>query len=447
MSNLLFVLYIVAILLYNLMGIEYLFYLAISYAFYVCIKKYRRVYNDYYLIELMIYTIIIPNNYIVLVSLIVVLVLKIKTKAKIKSSLGIFLFILYLILNSMINTLMPINTLFYVIYFIPLPICALLFSKFNAELIDNDKFIKLLKKVLQIQGIGIITYPIFNLNEVVSSIDFDWVTGTFGDYQGNIFFFFCAFSFVFFLHQYMIHRKHMKYLILSGIYMIMTGSIALIILFASSVLLYIGVSLKVKRKTKMMIMALLGLAIVFFIAVTPTWIKNYIVRMASETDKSVYISKISDYNNVFFNSNNSVEFELFGAGIGKYSSRAALTCTGIYISGYNVLFEHSISDYTKKYIYNKLYFVYENRLGILDVPWAEYISIKGELGIIGLLFLALYFISLVKKNCGFGKIYVVFLILACFTENYLEYAKIVLLLYINYMVFQSRRKIFEDIKT
>ena len=40
-----------------------------------------------------------------------------------------------------------------------------------------------------------------------------------------------------------------------------------------------------------------------------------------------------------------------------------------------------MSEYTRKYIYNKLLSVYEYKLGIVDTPFSEYISVKGELGL------------------------------------------------------------------
>ena len=295
----------------------------------------------------------------------------------------------------------------------------------------------LLMHILIIQGIGVISELLFNINTILSMIDFDWVTGTFGEFQGNIFFFFCAFCFIVFLNRYMIYHKDLKYLIASGIFMIMTGSIALIVLFAISITIYFFMSLNIKPKTRMKIVALLGLASIFFILVTPAWIKNYMVKIVTAEDKSIYISKIDDYENVFSNPNNPLEFELFGAGIGEYSSRAALTCTGIYIDSYNSLFKPSMSEYTRKYIYNKLLSVYEYKLGIVDTPFSEYISVKGELGIVGIVFLILYFLKMLKKNKKWSRIYIIFIILACFTENYMEFAKITSLLYITNYIYQG----------
>lgn len=433
MSNIFFGLYTASILLYNLCEIKYLFYLTFFYVFLTRIKKYNRTHNDYYLIELIIYSVIIPSNYIILISLVTILVFKLRKLKKVTkktNDLFIILFIAYLILNTIYNKVSPINLLFYILYVIPVPICALAFNKFELGVLERNKLIELLKKALIIQGIGIVSELIFHLETILSMIDFDWVTGTFGKYQGNIFFFFSAFCFIIFLNQYMCCRRELKYLILSGIYMIMTGSIALIILFATSIVIYFFVTSNIRTSIRMKIIALLSAAICFFVLVTPAWIKNYIVEMATADDKSIYISKISDYENVFFNKDNSVEFELLGRGIGEYSSRAALTCTGIYLDAYNSLFEPSMSEYTRKYIYGKLLYVYEHELGIVDTPFSEYISIKGELGFVGLMFFILYGVSLLKRNKGWPRIFTIFILMACFTENYMEFAKIVSILYI-----------------
>lgn len=106
MSKVLFMLYTCSILIYNLTGIDYLFYLAFLYAFYICIQKYGKTNNEYYLIELIIYSIIIPNNYIVLISLIVILTIRLRSTIKFSKLIDTFLiliFIVYLILNTFIN--------------------------------------------------------------------------------------------------------------------------------------------------------------------------------------------------------------------------------------------------------------------------------------------------------------------------------------------------------
>ena len=88
-----------------------------------------------------------------------------------------------------------------------------------------------------------------------------------------------------------------------------------------------------------------------------------------------------------------------------------------------------MSEYTNKYIYSKLLYVYKYNLGIVSTPYSEYISIKGELGLVGMIFLILYFYSLLRKSKNWSRIFIIFIIMACFTENYMEFAKIVAVLY------------------
>lgn len=441
MSKISFGLYTLSVLFYNLTGIEYLLYLAFLYSFINCINKYRKNHNDYNLIELIVYSIIIPSNYIILLVVLIVAICKLpsyKLKTRSKNLIIIGLFVGYFLINIIINGLMPINTLFYLLYFSPLVINAFAFKRMHLDSLSYERVIVLIKSVLKIQGIGIVTKLIFDFKTVTSMIDFDWVTGTFGEYQGNVFFFFCAYCFILFLERYLKQKKDIKYLFITSGYMIMTGSIALIVLFAVSVGIYCILSLEVKAKTKFKLFAFMGVAICFFLLVTPAWIKAYMVKMYQADDKSIYISKIADFENVFFNPNNSLGFELFGAGIGQYASRAALTCTGLYIDSYNIMFSPSMSKYTQKYIYNKLVYVYEHRLGIVDTPFSQYISIKGELGLIGLVFLIIYFARLLKDNRRASKVFIIFVILSCFTENYLEFGKIATLLYMIQVMFANR---------
>lgn len=433
MNAMILLLFIIAMMIYEVFNISYLYYAVFGLAFIVNIASYKKDKKILNLIMILLYSIIIPNNYLIYLSLLLIFIALFKVKQNTdqkRKNILIGLFLVYLAINIVFHPIMPTNLFFSFFYFLPLMICAFEFKKIKIGEEDKNRILDFCRKALILQLISVIFKFIVKFRIVTSAIDFDWVSGTFGEFQGNIFFFFCIFCFILFYSEFLKKKKDLFYMIIAGILAILTGSIAFIIIFGLLFLAWNLFQHKVKLQTKILAVFCLILFGIVFITVTPEWIKHYMVRLYQISDKSVFISKIKDYENVFITiPNNDVKFNMIGSGVGQYASRSALTCTGIYIDSYSKMFRPSISPYTQNYIYRKLVNVYQNHLGTMDTPFSQIISIKGELGIIGLIFLLIFFYYLWKNAPNYSKIYVLFFIASCLLENYLEFAKVVSLLY------------------
>ena len=437
MDKIVFSAYVIATVVFNLTENDILFYFAYILGMLDCYKTKLNTKGDYYLIKLCLYSIMIPSNYIILAALIYISFVN-KNRAKssyiIYSSFGG----LYLLFNIIVNDIKMINLIFSIVYFIHIVFCMIFVDTLKLEEEEKENLISFLKAVAFLQGIALVTEYIFQHDAVVSAIDFDWVSGTFGIYQGNIFLFYFLFNFIVFFDRYRKKRIDICYVLVSIVYIVMTGAICLICIFAFVIFVYLMISEQIGKRMKIRALGLLIFLITSFMIITPAWITNAMVRIAETDDKSIYISKLIDYENVYMNPYLSTDYEIIGVGVGNYSSRAALTCTGIYLPTYNAFFEPSMSDFTTEYIYNKLNYCYDNKLGTLDTPFSEFISIKGEFGYIGIVFLLLFFILLYSRNKNTSRIYIMFLFFSCFVENYLEFAKIVVLLYFSIIYFREK---------
>lgn len=413
----------------------YVFFLVYSI---ISIVKYTKEKNIIHILKIMIYSIIIPNNYIViLVLLIEIGFIILKKREKITITFLSLIVILYICLNILISNIQIPNLMFSLLYWGTLVLSYYVCRTFKDEIkVCFIDIIKFLRKIVLIEFATIVTYFIFHINEVRLSIDFDWVVGTFGKYQGNILLFFMLFAFLMFCYDYKRSKdkKNYIYIILTLLISIYTGSIALLILF----LMAYGIILVTGKftKEKVLKVSLIFVSVLSFIIITPTWIKEYIVKLMDYDYALEHISKIKTYEDTFIEiPKKDKKFLFFGDGIGNYSSRAALTCTGIYINSYSKMFEVSMSNYTKKYIYPALSNVMQNHLGSMDTPYSSVITIQGEFGLIGIVFLIVCFLKgFINNSTETSRTYLLFFLFSCFIENYLEFAKIVLLVHILYFI-------------
>lgn len=426
-----FFIWIIFGILYFILGNSILMFIPLFISTILILLKKDKNNSKVYFVICTLYSLIIPNNYIILLYVLLIPIF-FKNMDKNKSKIFLFLvsFILFVCLNSLLNEFLIINKLFSLLYLIPIFFC---FNITKLELNDDNYFIlkKYLVSMLYIQlafiGINLIT----NFSYITSMLDFDWVTGSFGMNQGNVFFFFIGFCCVFFINDYFMYKKSLKYVIFSIILMILTGSITLIILFLLSffnLIFFKNISSEIKKS--LIFFTIFGTII--FMVVTPTWIKSLMIEMFTTNKIETKINKITDYHNVFFElPKENIKYFFIGNGIGQYSSRSALTCTGNYIDFYNNYFEPSITLQTSKWIIPRYEYALKYQLGTLNLPYSSIITIQGEMGLIGLLFFLSFCRYLLKNSSGFSKCYVLFFIFACFSDNYLEFAKVVFVLYLS----------------
>lgn len=233
-----------------------------------------------------------------------------------------------------------------------------------------------------------------------------------------------------------------------------------------------------ERKKKIVILLLVILVFICFLGFFSDYVNstysysqiNKLVYKIRNTEQYEEGIKFDGYYNTFkvlwggnfFN-------QIIGVGLGNYSSRAALYLSGEYSERASKILPISKSVYYKKYIFslwNKELFEANPLLGsVLNQPWASIQSIAGEVGLIGLCVLFLFFFGVLRKirlgvvmfrENGVGHIYFVFFVyliyifIMLFIDNYLEFPRIIMPLYfylgmlLIYVNNKKRKKAIED---
>ena len=124
-----------------------------------------------------------------------------------------------------------------------------------------------------------------------------------------------------------------------------------------------------------------------------------------------------------------LRFAIIGNGMGNYASRAALTCTGVYIKSYKNLFDVSMSEYTKEYIFPRLKLASEKGSSdygsILSRPNSTFLAIMGETGYLGVALFVIILGCLYARTDRFGRIALFMWLTTCFYENFMEYVRVI----------------------
>ncbi len=419
-----------------------LLYGAFAFTFLLEAKKFFQTHNFFCILKILLASIIVPNNYIIIFLTILFYLLSLKNKKTVNFNLCII--VLLLICNAVLNWSHIINISFSMIYLLPIIMLFSLFEKEQTQLKENFHTLSsLLKNILFLEIFSIIfsflaNYDILKLGGNAN----DWITGTFGYHQGNIFLYFMLFSCLIFKKDYDASKKktNLIYIFLSLFLAVFTNSISLILFFMISY--FIVTIFKSSFREKMRDAILLVVGIILFFLFTPSWIKGYLMKLTNYDYLIQTVAKLQVYEDTYINiPKNDAKFFLIGNGIGEYSSRAALTCTGKYVEFYNRFFSPSISEYTNDYILNRYikYNIIEGQ-GTLYSPFSTMISIQGELGIIGLLVFMIIIFKLFRNSKINSKIFLLFFLFSCFIENYLEFEKVMLLVFLLYFLESESEK-------
>ena len=354
----------------------YIFYFAYFFKNYIV---YRRDPKDYdvstFLISLMLYSILLPDNYTIIgISSLILIYLLIRKKFCINEFINkkqlylIIGFSILVLLEIILNQIGIVKILFSLLYYSSIIIIALILSSLS---FNKTSIIYSLKFIIASQLIAIISKIIFHFDYIKSFNDLDWVTGTFGHFQANILFLFCAFSFIILISNYMSTKSNSDiiFALIAIAIAFSTGSVALTLLFIVSLLLFSLFDNHFKKEKKFILIFIIVGTIVFLF-VNPTWVVKDIKNLTNYEYLTSRISKIDTYKNTFYDMANEYPLEyIIGTGPGNYSSRSALTTTGKYISAYSKIFDTDISEYTSKYILNQYNHVLENKLGSMDTPY------------------------------------------------------------------------------
>ena len=373
-------------------------------------------------IDILIISTIIPDNYIVI--LLSLLSFSFTIKPHDEKDHMIAAIIILAIWNAIVNLVYPINLLFYLIYTLPFFIIYVYFKRFDLNRNIYNYIIFDLYFIIASQLISITTYAITHLSVVRAANDLDWVTGTFGVYQGSVLMFvsICCSTILLFDFSNQKNKNSLLFSIIALFVALSTTSVTYSLILFISVIGCSILSSKLKTSNKIALISLVAIGMIVFIFASPDWIINEIPKLFDHDYFTKRIKKMNAYNDVFISLPN--EFgalrSIFGCGAGQYSSRAALTCTGTYIDSYKSLFPVSMSQYTERFI------LYSNNVdeGMSSNSMSQIISIQGEFGYIGLLVMFTFFGSIIRKSKSYFSLMIVwFFIGLLFVDNVLEFAK------------------------
>lgn len=396
-------------------------------------------YKQFAFFESVFIAIIMPNNYFVLLVLLVNYFTVIKKNYK-ASKLEL-IFIVILIGNIFINFVPIPNIIFSIFFWMPFFLAYRFFCyylDFDFSLIyTNSQYLYLIKTIAITEFASVICS--FINRENYDYVDLDWVSGTFGYMQGmeltiTMFFLFTMFILCFMKTNKLSYIGYAMVCIISGT---LTGCIGITMVFAAAILVFILIEPLIKVKYKIAIL----IAILFLSGITiisnKEWVINDILNLTDFEYLQQRISKLNMYVTTFSTIPSlSMVFTLFGTGMGLFSSRAAMACTGSYINIYNYFFEQpSMSDYTYKYIYPWITSGYQG--GTSAAPYSQVITIFGEFGILGCIFFIYFFIKLWRKSKNLQKFMLIYLIGLMFYENILEYGRCMIAFWMIYSILEE----------
>lgn len=404
--------------------------------------------NDFVLYKILFYSILIPDNYIVMVALILFTIYScVRHKGQLVKFLDkkivcvLICICAFFAINIILSERLWFNVAAGFVYASVFP-AAYVFCKLDKDKVkDNfENLVKFDKGLVAAEIICVTSFIIFNFQRVISGIDNDWLAGTFGGRHGNLLLFFMIFSILLIEKHYREkkNKKDLVYIILLVILSIFTNSVALTVMFFIA---YIVGSI-IKAKNFKSVALSFGIVIisglVFFFVASPQWVQSYLIKLQDFSYLKEGIPKIITYEETFVDiPRMDKKFLIIGNGVGQYSSRGALLATGEYIPGIRGLFDPSISEYTERYILARYkHYNVELSHGTMYSPYSSIITLFGEYGLIGLVGFCVAIFIMIRRSKKEAAIFVIFFFLSCFIENYIEFAKVTIPLFLLYFMDQ-----------
>lgn len=378
------------------------------------------------------YSCMLPDNYTVIFISLSVFVFIISKRKIFRSALLILIMSCCSFLVSIaVNEVYFTNILFSLVYLLPTIILFIYFEQMNSA--KSKRWIyKCIMELFSIQACATISNFLGKILGVERGIPGDdWSTGTLGNGQGNLLFMIVAIIFLCNFDE-IINRKMKKrilFIFLVGIMLLVSHSYALFILFV----LACGLGIISQYGLKKVLIPMVLLLIVSFSFMHARKYDLLLFNAFADYESfSAFFPKIKIFKAAFVNIPSiGITKLLFGVGPGMFSSRAAATCTGLYISSYNSFFEPHIGDYMNEYVFNSVYMGFlhsgESFGSILYLPYTSVASIMSEFGLFGVSICLFMMKKLVKGKTKGGILIVIFMITACFVENWIEYAKVMLI--------------------
>lgn len=366
-------------------------------------------------------TAILPNPYIIyLVLFFFVIYLGHIRNENINISKITIIIIGWLVGNCIINFLCIYEIGLVLFYCVPIILCVylakrLLMIQYSDSI--KQKLISLMKLLFWIE---VVCIP-GQYFQKGSYIDLDRIGGTFGYLKGEgMTLLMFSMSFLF-LNIYLKNKECLFYFICSALCGTINGCIGLIVFYIITIAFYVLFSINMKMSYKLIFIFCILIIIYLIFKLNDDWVRNDILDLRDPEYLRNRLKKIDMYITTFVDiPRKNWKFAIFGTGMGRYTSRAAMTLTGAYAEWYNNLGLPIINnEYVVKFVVPWLEKAPYNG-GIAAAPFAEYITVFGELGIGGL-FIFIYLLWKIWKNGNRGqKLLTLFWILICLYNNYFE---------------------------
>ena len=405
------------------------------------------------LLGIWMYSLIVASNYVVIiVTMLVAVLLYLKGLWRRESErVQTFNLVLwgYLILNFILGSSGIVHLIFLIFYCFTFVMGKKLVLNFN-KLHDNSLRVILTygKEIVIIEAVTMLCRTFRVRNDFDKFVDLDWVYGTFGFMQGVQMFMVMLFIGLIFLLIAMNYKNKMAILygIVSMVLAVMTGSTALTVITVGVVLVYFLINARIKFSQKILLVFGGMLVVVFFLVISPQWVRNDIMSLLNPEFLLSRVTKLQTYVDVFYNiPKENWLYGLIGVGIGTFNSRTALTCTGLYIPAYSKLFSPNINEMCAKYIVPKYEYCIGDGWanGTANMPFASITAVQAELGLIGLCLFLGWMVRLVYKK-GTNTLLIVFVFFAfLFYDNYVEFPRTAVAFWLAYgatLVIEKREK-------
>lgn len=413
------------------------------------------------IIVIAIYSLIVPDNYLTEALFVMYFIIKFAESSngkerqivKLQRYHIIYLvFAVWILFSSLINVVSGVQIFFSIISF--LPFTLFLFNAYgekNNILMDIKPYID---KVLFVEVVATCA----NFVKYMGTEKDDWSTGTFGIEGGQLaqLFIVMAYMVIYYVSYYKGNWRKSGMLIRvcsASTILITTHCWTMLGVMFIGIALWLLYTLNYKKFLVLLItIALVPIGLPAAKSVLPAKIVSSVTRAFSDVSFFRYrFHKLQVYEETFVEiPSKDYCFCVFGNGIGNYCSRAALICTGQYVDFYNRFFPPNISKYTDKYIMD--YLSYANAAGGSDYgsvvarPYSSILALMGESGYVGCLLFLLLMLSLLKRKMSWKKLIIIIWLAFCLVENYFEYPKITLFLFICMSSAGSMKHLFREQK-
>lgn len=439
-KNIFWIYLIFGSLIYAISGLSIFIYSAVFYLIISIISTaFRKKSAEKLIIDLLLCSLMVPDNFIVVAVALCLLIYKMFTKKFNKCQPFEFVLIIFisisLILNLFLGSLHLLNIMMSLVYLLPFFAYAVFFKDiFNRKTFDNDYILLRLRYFIGIQYLTVVVWALTHFRTMLSYADLDWVTGTFGKYQCNVLMCACSFTGIVFLCQYFYYKyaKDLLYATLSFALAMCTGSFIYMCVMLIALALVLFTSRKIKGNTKLVFLFVISVLVALFLVCSPSWMVQEVKSLFDFDYLRKRVVKIDYYYNTFikFPQEEGLIRFLFGIGPGEYTSRASETCAGGYISFYDKLFAGYQNPLREKYI--SVIAELHKGEGLASTPMSSILSITGEYGFIGLVLLIVFFGKKYLRVNPFAKLSIMFFLGLMFFDNALEFPKYVLALWSAY---------------